>query len=302
MSDDADFDALLDDFINQQLAEIDEQQAIVEEDISNSKKASDAELDELIPTTYDKEEDVDDTNVSGYAVEDERVAKLAPEEKQFYNSFSEFVESVGKCASAHEVAMPELYFSIDEIIPRFSPKRVDNIKADILACWDVLLQTEADYLRQLPVNPTDEQILNFAEKISAPNLQLSLISYVETLIEIEACETAYNLRRVKYQKHKIEKELYEEQQRIIAKKRAFAEAIREKNFPIDPDRLVNNFFKASAKDPENAAKLLEHNPAVFAPIQVDKLPDKFFGLVKAKPSDGKIVNKKIGKFLSGLKV
>ena len=213
-----------------------------------------------------------------------------------------FIESVAKCAKSHEIEMPNLYFSTSDITPRFSPRRTKNLKSDILACWDILLTTEKDYLAQLPYNPTDEQILNFAEKISAPNLQLSLISYVENLIEIESCENAYNIRRVKYEKHKIEKQLYEEQQRIIAQKRAYIKAIKGKNFPIDADLLVNNFFKASNKDPENAAKILGNNPAVFAPIQVDKLPNHFFGLIKAKPSDGKIVNKKIGKFLAGLKV
>ncbi len=298
---DSDFDALLDDFINQQLADIDEQQAIIEDDIRNNKKK---------PQRSSSPEDVlpgveaagDDTDLLQYVAEDEEVKKLAEEEKRLFTSYKEFVESVGKCAASHDIAMPELHFTSADLMPRFKPSRTDNLKHDIFSCWDVLISSETEYLSQLPYNPTDEQILNFAERISAPNLQLSLISYVEILIETEACEAAYNLRRVKYQKHKIEKALYEEQQRILAKKRAYAEAIREKSFPIDADLLVTNFFKASSKDPENAARLLENNPAVFAPIQVDKLPSRFFGLIKAKPSDGKIVNKKIGKFLSQLKV
>lgn len=304
---DSDFDALLDDFINQQLAEIDEQQAIIEDDIRNAKKTppqnkkeeEDDDDDELL-SGYEGASD--DSNVSQYAATPDEVAALAEEERRLYNSYSEFVESVGKCAKNRELEMPDLEFSPADITPRFSPRRTDNLKGDILACWDILIKSEKDYLVQLPYNPTDEQILNFAEKISAPNLQLSLISYVETLIEIESCENAYNIRRVKFQKHQIEKRLYEEQQRIIAQKRAYVAAIKAKNFPIDADLLVNNFFKASNKDPENAAKILRSNPAMFAPIQVDKIPNRFFGLIKAKPSDGIIINKKIGKFLADLKV
>ena len=37
-------------------------------------------------------------------------------------------------------------------------------------------------------------------------------------------------------------------------------------------------------------------------IDFEKLPNKFFGLIKAKPEDGKKVNKKLGKFLKNLKI
>ena len=51
---------------------------------------------------------------------------------------------------------------------------------------------------------------------------------------------------------------------------------------------------------ESAKKMLENNPATFAPIQIDKIPSRFFGLIKAKPEDGKKINKKLGKFLKNL--
>jgi hypothetical protein len=54
-------------------------------------------------------------------------------------------------------------------------------------------------------NASDEQILNFAEQSSNRNLMMALISYVETLIEVDACEIAYNIRKAKYKKIKIEK-------------------------------------------------------------------------------------------------
>ena len=81
-----------------------------------------------------------------------------------------------------------------------------------------------------------------------------------------------------------------------------SKAIKEKNFPIDAETLVNNYFKTVRKDPEGAKKILENNPATFAPIQVEKIPDRLFGLIKAKPEDGKKINKKIGNFLKDLKI
>ena len=81
----------------------------------------------------------------------------------------------------------------------------------------------------------------------------------------------------------------------------FIEAIKAKNFPIDAERLVNNFFKSVRKDPEGAQKILETNPATYAPIQVEKIPPRFFGMIKPKPEDGIRINKEIGKFLKNLK-
>ena len=97
------------------------------------------------------------------------------------------------------------------------------------------------------------------------------------------------------------KRIFEEEQQRLDKMRKYAQAIRAKNFPIDADMLVNNFFKTLRKDPEGAKKILENNPATFAPIQVDKIPPRFFGMIKTKPEDGFRVNRQLGKFLKKLK-
>ena len=291
-----DFDALLDDFITRQLA--DTEDALAEIDASSKKDT--ASFNDS-PSAAE-EADNSDVPLSSYAEEAPEVNNLAPEEKRLYNAYQEFISVIKRLAKSANLDKPTFCFSPLDITPRFSPRRTGNIKKDIVTCWDIMIAAEGEKLEPLPIDATDEQILDFAEKLSAPNLQLSLISYVETLIEIDACETAYNIRKVKYKKHKIEKQLYEEQQQIINKKRLYAQAIRERNFPVDGDLLVNNFFKAASKDPENATKILEKNPAIFAPIQIDKIPDRFFGLIKAKPSDGYAINRKLGKFLINLKV
>ncbi len=314
-----DFDALLDEFINKQLNETDDILADFQEEdedeIAENKPSltpeddTPSEIDAAPDESHDSSEEElmpiyeEDTELSKiYAdLESDASYQLAEEEKRLYNVYCEFIKSVVNCAREHQADIPEFSFSAEELLPRFSPNRTENLKNDIAICWDVLLQNEAAILAKLPYNASDEQILDFAEKISAPNLQLSLISYVETLIETDACETAYNIRKVKYQKHKIEKELYEQHQRTLERKRLYAKAVREHNFPIDADLLINNFFKTASKDPQGAFEILTKNPATYAPIQIDKIPDRLFGLIKAGPEDGKAVNKKLGKFLAGLK-
>ena len=47
--------------------------------------------------------------------------------------------------------------------------------------------------------------------------------------------------------------------------------------------------------------MLTNNPATFSPILTNKIKDKFFGFIKAKPEDGIKVNKELGNFLKKLK-
>lgn len=284
-----DFDALLDDFINKQLVDIDDVLINIDEKAENSNNVNVNNV-----SSVNKENDVPN--------QDTKFSLLAQEEQQLFTAYKGFINSVKKCAANKNIDVHNFSFSEQELLPRFNPRRMANLKNDISLCWDLILKAEGDILKDLPLAVSDEEILNFAEKINAPDLQMSLISYVETLIEIENCETAYNIRKVKYQKYKIEKELYEEQQRHIAKKRLYAQAIRDKNFPVDADLLVNNFFKAANKDLEGAQRMLEFNPATFAPILVDKIPNRFFGFIKAKPSDGIRINRELGKFLINLKI
>lgn len=284
-----DFDALLDNFINKQLVAIDDVLINIDEKAENSNNVNVNNV-----SSVNKENDVPN--------QDTKFSLLAQEEQQLFTAYKGFINSVKKCAANKNIDVHNFSFSEQELLPRFNPRRMANLKNDISLCWDLILKAEGDILKDLPLDVSDEEILNFAEKINAPDLQMSLISYVETLIEIENCETAYNIRKVKYQKYKIEKELYEEQQRHIAKKRLYAQAIRDKNFPVDADLLVNNFFKAANKDLEGAQRMLEFNPATFAPILVDKIPNRFFGFIKAKPSDGIRINRELGKFLINLKI
>ncbi len=288
-----DFDKLLDDFISSQLQET--EAALTEMEINNEETVQLQEGADAQPQ--------ESFSLSSFSISANQsdVNKLALEEKRLFDAYGHLMASSCACAQDAGIEVPEFKFEINDLLPRFRPSRIDNLSSDVMKAWELLIASQPVRLTSLPRNPTDEQILNFAEKTTDKNLQLALISYVETLIELEACEIAYNIRKVKYEKHKIEKKIYEEQQQRRDRMRRYIDAIKAKNFPIDAEMLVNNFFKTARKDADGAKKMLENNPATFAPIQIDKIPARFFGMIKAKPEDGKIVNKKIGKYLKNLK-
>ena len=200
--------------------------------------------------------------------EEEAVSHLYQEERQLYDAYKNFTSA---------------------------------IKTMALQGWEIMLDCQATRLSSLPAHPSDEQILEFAEKTTDETLQMALISYVEILIEMEGCEINYNQRKAKAEKRKIERQIYEEHQHRLERMKKYINAIEAKKFPIDAERLVNNFFKTAKKDPDGAQKILENNPATYAPIEVDKIPPRFFGMIKPKPEDGIKVNREIGKFLKNLK-
>lgn len=273
-----DFDRLLDEFITTQLQDADDTQE---------------ELIEAERTGRPLKESI--TDVSEFA------GLLLQEERQLYDAFRNFIGAVKALADMANLDAPEFDFDAEDLYPRFRPSRGTKLNNNIFIGWDVILKAQPVRLKSLPPRATDEQILEFAEKTTDENLQMALISYVEILIELEGCEIAYNQRKAKAQKRRIERKIYEEHQARKEKIKRFINAIEEARLPIDADRLVNNYFKTSKKDPNGAKQILENNPATYAPIQIDKIPPRFFGMIKPKPEDGIRANKEIGRFLKNLK-
>ena len=95
--------------------------------------------------------------------------------------------------------------------------------------------------------------------------------------------------------------MYEEFQRRRERKERFIKALKERNFPIDADRLINNYFKTASKDAKAAYEVLTTNPAIYAPIENDKIKPRLFGLLKVSPEDGIRENHRIGAYLKKLK-
>lgn len=274
---DDDFDLLLDNFIAKQMEE-------AQDNINEAEELK----------QQNKEEIVSDND-------DEYAANLPAEEKQLFNAYRSFAGAVIASALAGNVEAPVFTFEAQDIYPRFRPSRINRLNEDIFAGWRILLAVQPVRLSSLPPNPSDEQILNFAEKTTDENLQAALISYVEVLIELDGCEIAYNMRKAKAKKRKIERQIIEEHNQRKERMQKYVAAIQAKKFPIDAERLVSNYFKTARKDPDGAQKILENNPATFAPIEVEKIPPRFFGMIKPKPEDGIRVNKEIGEFFKKLK-
>lgn len=274
---DDDFDLLLDNFIAKQMEE-------AQDNINEAEELKQQNKEEIISDN-----------------DNEYAANLPNEEKQLYNAYCSFAGAIIASAVAGNVEVPVFTFEAQDIYPRFRPNRINRLNDDIFTGWRTLLTVQPVRLSSLPSNPSDEQILSFAEKTTDENLQAALISYVEILIELDGCEIAYNMRKAKAKKRKIERQIIEEHNQRKERMQKYIAAIQAKNFPIDAERLVANYFKTARKDPEGAQKILENNPATYAPIEVDKIPPRFFGMIKPKPEDGIRVNKQIGEFFKKLK-
>lgn len=227
---------------------------------------------------------------------------LGADELELSQAYANFIDAVSAIAISYGIDMPDFDFNPRMLIPNYKPSVGKKIVSDAVLCWDIMLQAFPDRLATLSPNASDEEFLNFAESLSDQNLQLSIISYVEILIDIENCEISYEEKRLKAQRRRIEKGLYEEYQRKCERKLKFIEEIRKRNFPVDADRLVTNYFRTAAKDADGAYNALIVNPAVYAPIEINKIKPRFFGLLKVSPKDGIRENHRLGEFLKHLKV
>lgn len=227
---------------------------------------------------------------------------LYEEEKALYNAHQNFSSAIKEMAEQGNLSEPKFCITAEMLYPRYKPILGEKFAKDTLIGWDIMIKLHPTRIMNISPNARDEELLEFAEKTTDETLQMAIISYVEILIEIESCEIAYEKRRLKAKRKRIEREIYEEHQRRLEKNRRYIEAIRKKEFPIDAERLINNYFKTSRKDAEGAFQMLTNNPATFAPIEINKIKDRFFGLIKAKPEDGIRINKELGKFLKNLKV
>jgi hypothetical protein len=188
-----------------------------------------------------------------------------------------------------------------DLFPNYKPSTGKIIQQDILEGWDVMISAYPSEVSAIDPSASDDQLLDFAEAASDNQLTLSVISYVETTIEMDGCDIIYQERLLKAERHRIEKEIYENHQRRARRCRKYIREIESRRFPIDAERLINNYFKTSQRDADGAYQVLITNPATYSPIEVEKIKPRFFGLIKPKPQDGFRINKLIGNFLKRLR-
>lgn len=288
-AEDDEFERLLNEFIN---AELDDVEADLDEARNApAEKAPSASVANTAATAP----------AAAAAITEDAADRLAENEQSLYRAYLNYFYAINILCERVNARLLTPGITADDLYPHYKPKHGRRMTRDIIDGWDILLLAFPNEIMSLDPSGTDDELLNFAEKCSDEILQLAIISYVEILIEIEGCEIAYSERRLKAEKRKIERKIYEEHKARLERSRRYIKAIQDKHFPIDADRLVNNFFKTSNKDAEGAYKMLTTNPATFSPIEIGKIKPRFFGLIKVTPQDGIRANKEIGEFIKKLK-
>lgn len=233
--------------------------------------------------------------------EEENKPTLGSDESELAQAYINYQASVQKLSQTYLNKDFECMFNIDSLYPNYKPSLGNFISADLVNGWMIMSEIFPNDVGRFPVSSSDEEFLNFAETLQNQDLQLAVISYVEILIDMESCELTYLAKLAKYQEKHVKRVMYEEYMARKERQHRFTEAVKKKNFPIDAERLISNYFRVAQKDVDGAYKALTTNPAIFAPIDFAKIKPRFFGLIKVTPKDGIRLNIQIGNFLKKLK-
>ncbi|MDO4183651.1 MAG: hypothetical protein Q4D11_00195 [Rhodospirillales bacterium] len=277
-TEDDEFSALLDQFIQNELSNIEEE-----------KENTRVMLEEPEPQPIDD------------ATDEEVADSLDISEQKLYMAYRNYVGAITNIAETHKVPAPKFHIKAQVLYPKYTPGLGNLISIDVLQGWDVMFNAFPDDIIKIQPHASDEELLDFAEQHTDENLQMAVVSYVEILFEIEGCEITYEKRLLEYEHNKIEQEIIEEHRRRAERARRYINAIEKKHFPVNAERLITNYFKVASKDPAGSFEAVTTNPAIFAPIEVDKIKPKFFGLIKPSPRSGMMFNYKLGRFIKKLK-
>ncbi len=234
--------------------------------------------------------------------EEKNQPTLGSDESELAQAFVNFYTSVNKLCVQKTEKEFVCDFKIDDLYPNYKPSVGRVLANDLANGWILLSKMFPNEIATFPLNSTDEEFLNFAEKQTNSDLQLAVISYVEIMIDMEGCELSYQAKLIRYQEKHIKKIMYEEYMARKERQRKFTQALAERNFPVNADKLISNYFRVAQKDVDGAYRALCINPAIYAPIDFGKIKPRWFGLVKVTPKDGIRINIEIGNFLKKLKV
>ena len=308
-----DFEALLNNFINSKVEDFEDE----EESKEIIEKSATNETVSVIDETHLSEQGQKENEEASRLFEEELASTFAEartaidaeekkpmlgsDESELAQAFINYQSSIQKLSQTYLNRYFECTFEIDDLYPNYKPSLSNFISADLVNGWMILSEIFPNEVGRFPVSSTDEEFLNFAETLQNQDLQLAVISYVEILIDMESCELTYMAKLAKYQEKHIKRIMYEEYLARKERQRKFTEAIKKKNFPIDAEKLISNYFRVAQKDIDGAYKALTTNPAIFAPIDFAKIKPRFFGLIKVSPKDGIRINISIGNFLKKLK-
>lgn len=274
--------------------EAEDEEELSEEDTRISEEIDKENAnDELVSSLQDAKEEAKET---------EKQPELGSDESELAQAFVNYFTSVNRLTVKNLQKEFECDFAIDDLYPNYKPSVGRMLSEDLVKGWLLLVKMFPEELGNFPLTSTDEAFLNYAEQLKDNDLQLAIISYVEILIDMESCELSYQAKFLKYQEKHIKRVMYEEYLARKERQRKFTEALAKKNFPVDAEKLISNYFRVAQKDVDGAFRALTSNPAIFAPIDFSKIKPRWFGLVKVSPKDGIRINLEMGNFLKHLKV
>jgi len=181
----------------------------------------------------------------------------------------------------------ELFDAILDDFIELSPfidgmERIVKTKAPL----EKIIKSELNRLQEGEVTTAGQIILAYL------NLLIDMIMVHEKMELMDANEDiAEDIKDIK---------ALEEEEKDL--KRKIVLAVERRHFPVDAKKLVNNYFTLSKRDPDKAYETLITNPLFFSPIIKERMPKKFFGLIKASAKDAVAVNKQLASFFKGLKI
>ncbi|MHA7111210.1 SH3 domain-containing protein [Sunxiuqinia elliptica] len=118
------------------------------------------------------------------------ISDLHKEEKALYLAYVNLIQSVNQVCSVLSIKPLQLLLTPDQLRPRFKPATGELIKSELPKIWKVLVQRYPVQLEGVKHDANDDVFLGIVEETQHETLQHALCYYVETLIELEACELA----------------------------------------------------------------------------------------------------------------
>ncbi len=188
---------------------------------------------------------------------------------------------------------------------------IDDVDEDI---YDALL---SDFKEIAPFIPGLERVMHSSESVedlideevrraqnqdALTSAQQIVLGFLMILSDMKMVQQRLELHEIDKERQSVVDGIQALEADEKAMKHDFIVAIQRKGFPVNATKLVNNYFTLAKKDPEKAYQTLITNPLYFSPIQMDRLPKKFFGLIPPGPKEARAVNKRLATFLKHLKV
>lgn len=206
---------------------------------------------------------------------------------------------------------------------RFPPMLVE-LPEDTMQMKEIIHDTEGDelfdailddFLEMAPFIEGLERIVNTKapleeiiqselrrQRNSAPSIAGQIVlAYLNLLIDMLMVHEKLTLMNINSEIKEDVSKIKEMEEDEKAIKRKFVAAIERKRFPVNAQKLIDNYFNLAKRDPDKAYETLTTNPLFFSPILLEKMPKKFFGLIKPSPKDALAVNKQLASFLKNLK-